>query len=374
MTLIKRGTIKSYDSGGHRAAVQMAASLAVYLDAIPVATDIPSAEVVAGRECTVVFFGEAHDPDDAVIAAIHGALPADPVDTFLELTDTPGSYGGQGGKAVRVNVAESALEFATIGGGGGSKIEDADGDTKVDVEESADEDKVRIDVAGVERYVGQSASPQHKFTGELMVTEHIAGKGVSVIETKRLIDVGGSGTYSQQIGLHVGLGSAATPAAGEIIGVGGYAIARTAGDIRATGLSYIAGMSGIDLTDAYAIDVQCFSSGSGKTVTNAAGVRARPGIHIFSTLTTFRAFHAHTMSTGTNRYGFVCDDIGGGTIARYLEMGSLPDFMVKARGEWAPTATETPIWVAEGATPTSRQVRWKDGASVGSGDKVTVLV
>jgi len=373
MTLIKRGTIKSYDAGGHVATVQMAGSLMVYLEAIPVATDIPAAEVVAGRECTVVFFGEAHDPGDAVIAAVQGALPAEPVDTFLELTDAPGSYGGQGGKAVRVNVAESALEFATIGGGG-SKIEDADADTKVDVEESADEDKVRMDVAGSERFVLQTASPQLKVTGALLTTEHIAGKGVSAIETKRLIDVGGGSTYSQQIGLHVGIGAVATPAAGQVIGVGGYALAKTTGDTQATGLSYLAGMSQIDLADAYAIDVQCFSTGSGKTVTNAAGVRARPGIHIFSTLTTFRAFHALTMNAGTNRYGFVCDDIGGGTIARYLELGSLPDFMVKARGEWTPTANETPVWIAEGATPTSRQVRWKDGASVGSGDKVMVLI
>ena len=181
MTLIKRGTIKSYDAGGHVATVQMAGSLMVYLDAIPVATDIPAAEVVAGRECTVVFFGDAHDPDDAVIAAVQGALPAEPVDTFLELTDTPGSYGGQGSRAVRVNVAESALEFATIGGGG-SKIEDADADTKVDVEESADEDKVRMDVAGSERFVLQAASPQLKVTGALLTTEHIAGKGVSDYE------------------------------------------------------------------------------------------------------------------------------------------------------------------------------------------------
>ncbi len=374
MTLIKRGTIKSYDSGGHLAAVQMAESLDVYLDDIPVATDIPAAQVVAGRECAVVFFGGAHDPDDAVIAAIHGAVPADPLDTFLELTDTPGSYGGQAGKAVRVNVAESALEFATISGGGGSKIEDADADTKVDVEESADEDKVRIDIAGTERYVGQNASPQHKFTGELMVTEHLAGKGVSAIETKRLLDIGGGVTYSQQIGLHVGIGSSATPAAGEVIGVGGYAVAKTSGDVRATGLNYVAGMSQIDLTNAYAVDVQCFGFGSGKTLTNAAGVRAKPGIQIFSTLTNWIAFHAHSFTAGTNRRGFVCDDIAGGTITRYLELGSLPDFMVKARGEWTPAANETPVWIAEGATPISRQVRWKDGASIGSGDRVMVLI
>lgn len=35
----------------------------------------------------------------------------------------------------------------------GTKIQDADGDTKVDTEESADEDKIRMDVAGVEAFL-----------------------------------------------------------------------------------------------------------------------------------------------------------------------------------------------------------------------------
>lgn len=38
--------------------------------------------------------------------------------TFLGLTDTPDSYAGQGTKFVRVNGAETALEFATVSGGG----------------------------------------------------------------------------------------------------------------------------------------------------------------------------------------------------------------------------------------------------------------
>ncbi|HEY1015718.1 MAG TPA: hypothetical protein VGE07_23620 [Herpetosiphonaceae bacterium] len=36
-----------------------------------------------------------------------------PYDTFLELTDTPNSYGGQASKAVRVNAGATALEFYT---------------------------------------------------------------------------------------------------------------------------------------------------------------------------------------------------------------------------------------------------------------------
>jgi len=41
------------------------------------------------------------------------------VTTFLGLSDTPGSYSGQGGKAVQVNVGATALEFVTPAGAGG---------------------------------------------------------------------------------------------------------------------------------------------------------------------------------------------------------------------------------------------------------------
>lgn len=37
---------------------------------------------------------------------------------FIALTDAPSSYVGQAGKVVRVNVAENAVEFATVAGTG----------------------------------------------------------------------------------------------------------------------------------------------------------------------------------------------------------------------------------------------------------------
>jgi hypothetical protein len=41
--------------------------------------------------------------------------------TFLDLTDTPATYTGQGGKTVTVKVDETGLEFTTPAGGGGSE-------------------------------------------------------------------------------------------------------------------------------------------------------------------------------------------------------------------------------------------------------------
>jgi hypothetical protein len=75
VTTIKKAIIKTYDSGSHEAAIQIAGSLAVWLEAVAVATDIPAGEVIAGRECSVLFFTD-DNPDDAVIFTIHGAVPA----------------------------------------------------------------------------------------------------------------------------------------------------------------------------------------------------------------------------------------------------------------------------------------------------------
>jgi hypothetical protein len=66
---IRRGTTKSFDSGAYTATVQMAGSLATWLQGVPVARNIPSAEMVAGRSCALILFDTAN-PQDAVLAAV----------------------------------------------------------------------------------------------------------------------------------------------------------------------------------------------------------------------------------------------------------------------------------------------------------------
>jgi hypothetical protein len=75
MSLLKKATVKSYDPAGHKADVQIAGSLAVYLEDVRVATNIPSADVQAGRQCAVLFV-DPSNPDDAVVITIQGALPS----------------------------------------------------------------------------------------------------------------------------------------------------------------------------------------------------------------------------------------------------------------------------------------------------------
>ena len=75
MSEIRRAIVKSYDAVAHKAAVQIAGSLAVWLDDVRVATNIPAADVVAGRQCTVLFLDPSNQ-DDAVVIAVQGALPS----------------------------------------------------------------------------------------------------------------------------------------------------------------------------------------------------------------------------------------------------------------------------------------------------------
>jgi len=57
---------------------------------------------------------------------------------------------GSSGQAL-VSDGSGTLSFATVSGGAVTSMSDTDGDTKIQVEESSDEDKIRFDTAGVER-------------------------------------------------------------------------------------------------------------------------------------------------------------------------------------------------------------------------------
>ena len=67
---VRKGVIKGFDSGGYKATVQVAGSLSVWLEDVAVARNIPSAEVVDGRNCALIFFDETN-PQDAVMVAVY---------------------------------------------------------------------------------------------------------------------------------------------------------------------------------------------------------------------------------------------------------------------------------------------------------------
>lgn len=67
---VRRGVVKAFDSGSYTATVQVAGSLAVWLTGLPVARNIASGEMLAGRRCAVLFFDEPN-PQDAVVIAVY---------------------------------------------------------------------------------------------------------------------------------------------------------------------------------------------------------------------------------------------------------------------------------------------------------------
>jgi hypothetical protein len=68
--MIKKGVIKAFDSATYIATVQIAGSLSVSLEGITVARNIPTSEMVSGRNCAIIFFDETN-PKDAVVVAVY---------------------------------------------------------------------------------------------------------------------------------------------------------------------------------------------------------------------------------------------------------------------------------------------------------------
>lgn len=65
---LRKGILKSFNSGNFTATVQLAGSSKVYLEGISVARNIPAVEMALGRKVAVVFFDECNAKESAVIA------------------------------------------------------------------------------------------------------------------------------------------------------------------------------------------------------------------------------------------------------------------------------------------------------------------
>lgn len=67
---LRKGELRSFNSGNYTATVRLASSYKVYLEDVAVARNLPSVEMVAGRKVAVIFFDE-HNPKDAVVVAVY---------------------------------------------------------------------------------------------------------------------------------------------------------------------------------------------------------------------------------------------------------------------------------------------------------------
>jgi hypothetical protein len=67
--MIKKGILKSFDSGTYFATVQIAGSLSVWLENIPTSRAIPATEMASGRNVAVLFH-DIGNPSDCVVLAV----------------------------------------------------------------------------------------------------------------------------------------------------------------------------------------------------------------------------------------------------------------------------------------------------------------
>ena len=67
---IKKGTLRSFDSGSYTATIEIAGSGKSFLQGVLVARNIPTSEMINGRNVLVVFMDE-HNTKDAVVAAVY---------------------------------------------------------------------------------------------------------------------------------------------------------------------------------------------------------------------------------------------------------------------------------------------------------------
>jgi len=67
---LRKGILKSFNSGDYTATVQIASSYKVYLEDVTVVRNIPTADMVASRKVALVFFDE-HNAKEAVVVAVY---------------------------------------------------------------------------------------------------------------------------------------------------------------------------------------------------------------------------------------------------------------------------------------------------------------
>ncbi len=281
------------------------------------------------------------------------------------------------------------------GGGGGTPtlIEDADQNTKVQVEESADENKVRMDVEGTQRFVLQTADPHFTLTGNvdidglLDMQENATASSTQIniaptttgVTAWNGIDINPSLTTT-------GNGVVCHGVAGQAITVG--ASASTGHKTR--GLIFIAQAravsSAVTYSEVTGADITAKAAGlitSGDiTVTALIGIKAKTETQEVAsgtaTVTTMKGIEVAVSGTDsgtvTDYFGIHIDDYTQPSGDNFLiECGpATPYFRVV--GNFTAAANATAVYISEGATPTLRQLKTKAGDTLGAGDLACVLV
>jgi len=316
--------------------------------------------------------------------------------TFLALTDTPAAFTGEAAKYARVAAGETALEFHDLLNvvNTWAALQTFSAGIKL-----ASAQQIQ-DSAGTGRILPATASPHLTLTGDTRLNGWVGVNCAPAAE--RYLNVSPTGLSITAAQTYFGAfnpGSSSIDANSAVVmgvyGAPSFTISASKTGILIYGLSYAAGVAGGSgatvaklvgaavgtlalnytgtITEMIGLDVPApFVLGGSPTIATSCGLRVANQGH--ASVTDVYGAKIKAQTAGTNRYGLHIADISGGTIARILELGPTPYLRLLGSGNWTPAANETPLYLAEGVTPTLRQVKWKDGAAIGAGDKVLVLV
>lgn len=274
MPTISRATIKSYDAATHKATVQIAGSLAVWLDAVPVSAAIVPADVLAGRECGVIFFTD-DNPNDAAVVTVY---------------NTPAPYSAH-------------------------LLRDRDTDTYVDVEQTADVDEIRHVVGGTLRWLLAGANPHGTLTGDAYITSTLIvgplSSGPGVAGYQALVENTAPGTNALVgLGVYVGTGNSAP--GNTLVGIVGKAFLETAPSSQSIyGLDFQAGVTGLGSGAATVATLAAMRltlaaiSSSGITVTNGYGIDLQTNSYAASIAATTTLRGVYVRASSTNKVATV---------------------------------------------------------------------
>jgi hypothetical protein len=302
VSVIKRGVIQSYDPAAHKAVVQIAGSLAVFLPGLRVATNIPAADVVPGRQATVLLL-DPSNPDDAVIVAVQGALPSGggggDTGIFLLLAGRAGGQAASGGVDASENLTLESTSHATKG-----EVQVVDGSP-----------------FGARKmygnYVGQAGGDANTM---LRIRNQSAAESVSLSKWGLTIDPSWAPSADSQ----------------SFYGISGNALISNAGRIgtRAFGLDFVALAWQGTFVDLVGASVRPQKYGSqATTITAFEGFRAQPSIGANATITNYASFRSFTAGNSgmATAIGLKIDDITLGTTKVLIEAGpATPNLRVEA--------------------------------------------
>lgn len=188
---------------------------------------------------------------------------------------------------VTYNATNDEFELAAGGGGGTpTLIEDADQNTKVQTEESADENIIRMDVAGTQRFLlidnPAAATDEHlTITGRVVIADYCAlgNNSPSVLDTRGLTvknEFNFSSGFPVPSGIQAEITDVSSGTFSSAIGLGGFInSSASATTVAASGLSFEARHSGANNKAelvAASIDAATLGGSSG-VITDMIGLR-----------------------------------------------------------------------------------------------------